>query len=259
MPQGLRRAQIALPIIIPIADHDWNNPTFVHKFGANPDVDAAVDVWDGDQDYVYNASAATMYLSSDTSADQGIEVTIVGLNSSWNEVTQVVSTDGTDGQTFVALGTQLIRVYRAYVSGGTAPAGDLYISDDNTDTGPNGIPDDLDNMKALILAGNNQTLMSIYTIPNAFTGYLLDHTSSVLGGGTKSVDMVFQTRASGGVFRVRDKWTSIQTGANPYQKFFPAPISLPAKTDIKVRVVAASTTNMTVTNTFSILLLPDST
>jgi hypothetical protein len=63
------------------------------------------------------AAAALEFVSSsvnDTSAGSGArEVTVVGLDSNWAEVTQTVTTNGT---TAVALATNLIRLHRWYVS-----------------------------------------------------------------------------------------------------------------------------------------------
>jgi len=52
--------------------------------------------------------------ANDTSAGTGArEISIIGLNSSWEEVMQTVTTNGT---TAVALSTPLIRMYRWYVT-----------------------------------------------------------------------------------------------------------------------------------------------
>jgi len=257
MPLGLKRGQFSLPYIDPVRGHNWTNVKSVHKFGNNPDCDAAVDVWDGDLTYTYDASAVTMYISSDASGDTSIEFTVEGLDANWDIQTEVISTDASDGTTFVALANTYIRIYRAYVSGATAPSGDVYISMDNTDSGGDGIPDTLANMRAKVLIGNNQTLMSIYTIPNNFTGYLMGHASSVLGGGTASVDMSLQTRINGGVFRVKDSWGIKADGGTPFVKEMLLPTGLPEKTDIKMRVTSVSTTNLSVSATFFILLVGD--
>lgn len=91
--------------------------TETHKFGTNEAVPTTfVPIARGGVYQTPVAAAALELVSSsanDTSAGTGARtVTVVGLNSSWVEVSQDVTMNGT---TAVALGTNLIRAYRMYV------------------------------------------------------------------------------------------------------------------------------------------------
>lgn len=251
----MKRATVGLPIIKPNKSHDWGNFYTVNKFGRAPDVDGAVDIWDINQDYTFLAVASTIYVSSSSASDTAITVTVQGLDADWNHISQ----DATcNGFAFVPLALPMIRVYRAFVSGAATPVGDIYISSDNTDAGGNGIPDTLSTVKALINTPVNQTLMCIYTVPAGYSAYVLQLSSSVEGAGTtKSVDIQLQTREFGKVFRVKREWGVTTTGQNPMEFTYAAPLYVSAKSDIKLRVSSASTTNMQVDATFALLLLPD--
>lgn len=92
--------------------------THTHKYGTYETVGTSfVPIARGGVYQTPTAAAALEVVSSDandTSAGSGARtVTIIGLNSSWAEVTQTVSMNGT---TAVALGTNLIRAYRMYVA-----------------------------------------------------------------------------------------------------------------------------------------------
>ena len=91
--------------------------SLVHKFGEASVSTSLVPVT-GSVEYPTPTSATSLELISsdtnDTSSGSGArEVTVLGLNGSWNEVSQTVSTNGT---TAVALTTDLLRIYRWYVS-----------------------------------------------------------------------------------------------------------------------------------------------
>lgn len=91
--------------------------SIVQKFGAG---NVGTSLASTTQSGVYQTPIAATALefvsddANDTSAGTGAqEITITGLNSNWEEVTQTIETNGT---TAVALGTNLIRLYRWKVS-----------------------------------------------------------------------------------------------------------------------------------------------
>lgn len=91
--------------------------SLVHKFGAhNLTTTLSPIAFTGNYRTPTTATALEFVSSSanDTSAGTGArQVTIEGLDSSWNEVTQTLTTNGT---TAVALATNLTRIFRWYVS-----------------------------------------------------------------------------------------------------------------------------------------------
>ena len=165
----------------------------VHKFGFGTVGTSFVPV---SNELVYQTpttATALEFLSSDTndtSAGSGArEVTVVGLDANWAEVTQTVVTNGT---TPVALGTSLIRLYRWYVSSsGTyataaagSHAGELKIRVASAGADWSTIP--------FSPFPTGQSLIGAYTVPTGKTGYILSQHIHV--DSTKSVDLLFFKR-----------------------------------------------------------------
>lgn len=205
------------------------------KFGFNSDIDTAEEtVWDGGGIYTYPSSALAMTIVSsnanDAAAGTGARtVTVIGLDTNYIEVTQVVTLNGT---TPVSIPTSLIRVYRAFVttagSGGTA-AGTLTIANGGT-------------TYAQITLGANQTLMTVYTVPAGYTLYL---TSGFITTGSASANQYIVARLIqrpfGGVFRDISRLTA-PSGQVSFDGFA-APLKFLEKTDIEIRAYGSSNNN----------------
>lgn len=153
-----------------------NNRSYstVHKFGFS-NVGTSMQPITHSGEYRTPTSATALEFvsssSNDTSGGSGArEITVVGLNSDWEEVTQTVTTNGT---TAVALGTNLIRLYRWYVSSsGTyatssagSHAGTLTIRVASGGATWTTIP--------ITPFPMGQSLISAYTVPTGKTGYVL--------------------------------------------------------------------------------------
>lgn len=222
----------------------WNA---VNKFGFNFDIDTggSEDIWDQGGLYTFLAAAATCYISSDVEADNDIEITVEGLDADWNEVVQTAETDHTDGRTFVALATDLIRVNRAYVSGDTAPTGNIYISSDNTDAGGDGIPDTASNIKAKITAGYNQTLQAVYSVPDGEVARVHFWYANVgRGAAATPIEVVvgIYVKEFGGVARCKEL-TCLGLGGD-YGRDWHMALKVPAKSDLFVRCISTSADNV---------------
>jgi len=139
--------------------------SIVNKFGENIAVASGTTevVADGGGTLVLPATADITHISqaTDQAADRGLSVQVEGLDTSWAKVVQSVVLDGSDSSTPVTLSTALKRSYRLEVND-TVTAGD--------DISVHNVGDTQD--YATILAGNNQTLMSVYTVPAGKTAYL---------------------------------------------------------------------------------------
>ncbi len=129
-----------------------------NKFGQNTAVASGVteDIWDGSALYVFPATALMVKMSQTTNqtAMRGKTVVVEGLDANYAAVTQTVTLDGSDTTTPVVLTTALIRVNRMYVTAAvvTDQAIRLHNSAESQDY-------------SIILAGNNQTLQAVYTVP----------------------------------------------------------------------------------------------
>jgi len=174
------------------------NPTYTetHKFGTYEAVGTSfVPIARGGV-YATPIAATALEVVSTSANDDGSpagthahEVTIIGLDSSWAEVSQTVTLNGT---TPVALGTNLIRAYRMYVSiSGTyatqaAGSHEGAITLQESGAGPAWLQ---------IYATDfprGQSQCAVYTVPTGKTAVIIPHYISV--DSNKSADIVFFQR-----------------------------------------------------------------
>jgi hypothetical protein len=205
-----------------IATGEIDNATAIDKFGLNPSVSTSYEtIWDAGAIYAYPSSAVAMTVTSASGAsDNGVEVTIIGLDADYDETQQTVTLGGLG----VATTTQtFIRVFRAFVSSGQAATGVLDI--DNSGT-----------VYAQIQPDFQQTMMALYTIPAGYVGYLVSGNLS----STKDKDITakLMMREVGGAFRVKGLVLSPGT---PFQRQWVIPQAIPEKTDIEVRAKVGAT------------------
>lgn len=203
----------------------------VNKFGANLSVtaDTTEDVWDGGGTYSFPATALITKVSQkvNQAAMVGATINVQGLDANWALVIQDVALDGADTTTPVVLTTPLIRAFRMKVMANIV--GDQIISAHNT-------ANNLD--YAIITAGNNQTLMAIYTVPAGKTAYMTGLFFSNIDATAKTpTSTTFKLwaadRANSYEFQLKhmdaipEAGNGRQHSFNPYYKFT-------EKTDIKV-------------------------
>ena len=115
-----------------------------------------------------------LQISSSSSSDTSISVLVLGLDSSFNVLQEVVNTDATDGQTTVNLTNSYFRINQMRIVSTTGNVGDLYLSKQSSST-TNGVPDNqrdyIYSMRATdvvgtILNGCVPPLANGYLIPN---------------------------------------------------------------------------------------------
>lgn len=255
-----------------LAKGNISGHTHVHKFGNARDFDTgdgAVTVhgladdgtaWE-QMNYVYSTTADIDSLSSDNAGD-GQVIEIQGLDTNWDLTTQEVTLNGT---TRVALGTALIRVFRMKNLGATDNAGNIFCFVNTADTTPaDGVPDDATKIRAIIHAGDNQTLMAIFTIPNGKTGYMDSFYASTHGGSKATAyDIELLTRnntatPSGvGVFQLKHTSALRETGSSEFRYEYHIPERIAAKTDIEMRAAAeaAGVTEASISAGFDLILV----
>ena len=212
----------------------------VFKFGFNSDVDGTEEtVWDVGGIYVYPSSAVAMTATTTAgtaSDDNGVLVTIEGLDTDYNEVSEEVTLAGagtaTTTQTF-------LRVYRAFVSGSQEPTGILNIANGGT-------------TYARITLGVNQTLMALWTVPAGYTAYI-NHINIATGttNANQYITASFVSREINKVFRTQLKQSIGSGSVADFVIEYPLPFE--EKTDLEVR--ASSGSNNLVSADFSILYI----
>jgi hypothetical protein len=203
--------------LIQVAAGDIAGHSIVHKFGEASVGTTLQPVTESGFYRTPTTATALEFVSSDandTSAGTGArEVTVVGLDASWNEVSQTVTTNGTSA---VALSTNLIRLYRWFVSSsGTyadastgSHAGTMTIRESGGGATWSTI--------GLAPFAEGQSEIACYTIPAGKTGYIL--TLDVVADSNKRVDAVFFQRPNAddvsapysGTLRVVNKFLQVQ-------------------------------------------------
>jgi len=209
----------------------------VNKFGGGFDAaaDTVSDVWDdGTTQPVYpwptSATITDIKQSVDQAAMRGQTIEVQGLDSNWDLVVQTKALDAANTTTKVTLDTALIRIFRMKVLANVVT--DQIVQAMDTGAGVA--------VFAVIQAGNNQTLMSLYTVPNGKTAYLTNYYASVTNEtqinktpvGTE-IKLWAADRANSYEFQLKHA-TSLASESdrdphhfNPYYKFN-------QKTDIKI-------------------------
>jgi hypothetical protein len=222
-----------------ISDH-----TFNHKFGAVDGIgnNTTGTVWDiPNQLYPWTAldTPAIVNVERNNVGDNGITVTVEGLDGDYLEVSEDIVISGAD-----QVGTQLFkRVNRAFINGATTNAGDIDI-----EVGAAG-----GTTVARIQEGYGQTLMSVFTVPAHCTAYIHRITATAEDG--KDATGWMYVREVNGVtsFRIKHTWEFNGDGGQYHYDFaFPLPVS--EKSDIDMRVTTRDK-NGRYTIAFDVLLV----
>jgi hypothetical protein len=218
--------------------------SFNHKFGATPAMsqNQSGSVWDvNDTNYPWTAldTPAVVNIERTNVADDGLNVTVQGLDSDYNYQEETITISGAD-----TLGTKLFRrVNRAFCTdGGATNTGNI-----NIEAGTAG-----GTVVARITAGKGQTLMAVYTVPKGKTAYIMQGTMTVAGNSDATGDL-FVKYFGQDTFRVGHSFEVTGAGGQ-YLYPFSIPIRVPEKTDIDVRAAVRSN-NARITAAFDMVLL----
>jgi len=222
---------------------------YIHKFGSNPDVSNTVSatapetVWDGSTEYTFPPDAGTGLQIKSSQATDSQEFVVQGLDENFNNRSWTGNLNGTSD---VNIDGTWSRVFRSFNNGTSGIAGtvDVHASGDAS------------TVYAKVLAGNDQTLMTVYTVPATYTGYLIGYHMSAHNPGSASeigYTVQLKTRRYEKVFRVQEI-ASVTTNAFA-QNSYPFPLELEPKTDIIVNIVSANGNNGAVDADFDIALL----
>jgi hypothetical protein len=209
----------------------------IHKFGAVPSMSTGTtgSVWDvNDTIYPWTTltAASTLTLAANV-ADNGLSVTIYGLDANYNEIDETVTISAGAATTTKSF----LRVYRAFASAPNTNNIDIKVSSTTI---------------ARITAGLAQTLMAVYTVPTGYTGYLLHGTMTAQASADATGNM-FVRYFGQTSFRVGHSFEVSGSGGQ-YDYTFGVPISIPEKSDIDVRVTTRSN-NGRYTAAFDIVLI----
>jgi hypothetical protein len=207
--------------------------------GYNPTTSAGDAIWAGGTAYPWSsfATAQTLYLKSSTNnaTDRSMPLINDGLDSNYNNQTEVVILDAADSRTAVSSTKQFLRIHNIYCNGANTNAGDIT----TTVTSGTGT------VVSKISSGRGSARSGAFTIPAGYTGYLLKDDAS----STAATVVNFMARYYGKAFQVVH--VAIVDNST-YIYDFPIPMVLPEKTDMYCAVEAGS--GKTAVN-FEILLI----
>lgn len=231
-----------------IAKGDLTEFIGVHGFGYNPDIDTTSDpetVWGAGGLYNWSSSAETLYLMSTSNSDTTVQMTVEGLNSSWEEISQTITLTG---QTPIALPTALIRVNSVHNNSNVNLIGTVYLSSSNSAT--NGIPNISTDIKAQIPPEHQCSTIAIYSIPAGYIGYLFH---VCMQASTSVVDFILRIREFDGCFLVKSR--SLTGDSTSTEVDWLIPLELPEKTDIECLVQSVGHNNTTASCHFDLILV----
>jgi len=220
------------------------------KFGYNSDIDTTTDpedIWDYGGLHTFGSDdGETVRISSDNTGDTD-SFTVQGLDENFlnKNVTLNLS-----GQTPVPVGT-FSRVFGAFNAGSTDLNGNVYSYGTGTVTA--GTPQSASMVRSMVKPVFQQTQMAIYTVPANYNAYICDITCSApkLANQTVAIEMHLDVRQFGKAFR-----TQIVFGVNDslYQDVFFAPVTIPGKSDIRLRAQQVYASDTPVAASFDLFL-----
>jgi hypothetical protein len=221
-----------------VADEKYR--AYVNKFGENLSIATTTDpesVWSRGGLYpwpTWTTNQAFTVVSTDpndTAAGTGMQkVRVEGVDSDYKPVYAEVELAGA---TPVPIGN-FYRVFRMY--GIRAGTGGVNAGTVTADTGATAY--------AEIAAGQGQTVMAIYTVPDVGTPVsMLGWWFTVARSVTAWAEVEILFRVPGGVWRVIEVGGAVTTGSSAmHRDLYKHPYQIPAGTDIEMRVVEVSGT-----------------
>ena len=156
-PQSVSKMGTTEPFALQVARNQIMGHSVLNINGYQPAISTTqIALWELAQAYVYPNSNVTMTLVSTSASDtSAVKVTINGLDSNYNPVSEVVALNGTTG---VATVNTYFRINSLVLNAG---------NNVGTITAANG-----GTTYAVILPGNGRSQMAIYTVPAGYTFYL---------------------------------------------------------------------------------------
>lgn len=235
---------------IDIAQGKFANQFLVSKYGFNPDVDAAEDIWFSGGDYtgfpVSTLEAVEVLSASanDTSAGTGCRtVYLEGLDGSYNFQSETVTMNGT---TPVDTANTYRRVNRAYcvtAGSGTTNAGNITMRHTTT----------VANVFGVLEAGTGRTQLGLYTVPDNHKCYLKRVSVDMFDTTTNNGLVRIWMRPNGGAVQLTRTF-GMSTAAATNVPYYGA-IEFTERTDIKFRVIEIDNANGRVSVSFALVCI----
>lgn len=202
--------------------------------GMNPAVGGTEDIWDQGGNITQVSTAALLYISSDAAGDTSKVVTITGLDANYDEITESITLNSSDGRTRVAGTKSFLRVNGVTLS--AACTGNVYVYYFSAVTA--GVPDDATKIQAKVLATALQAYNAIYTVPRNKNMYLTGIQFRSTGSTTTHNVVLSVIRKLYGGSNVTVRTIKYLDPGSSYideqYQFTDQPISFPAKSEFRV-------------------------
>jgi len=215
--------------------------TSLLKFGTRTSIAAATQstIWEGPTAlYAYMSTAQQLKVSSSSAQDGPggtgfLTMRVHGLDANWNEISEVITMNGTS---VVTTTNSFIRIYRAY---GVTSGSSL------TNVGTITITNNAGTVTQLVINANDgQTLMTLWTVPVGKVAYLVNGTLSTDSNKGVRVSLFTRLNDGGTLYPWQIKYRAyIFSGNNSFP--FTIPFVIPAKTDLEVRVTTPASAGTT--------------
>lgn len=248
--QGLKRSA---DFYFDVAAGDVRGHSSVNKFGRNPDIDQTKeDIWDGGGTW---AAPTVAQVHSITSTSQTDAITgtgartmqIYGLDSAGALINETVTLSGSNS---ISTTNEYLMIHRMIVRSGGSGGVNAGIIRATAGTDRT--------VTAQINATNNQTLMSIYQIPAANDGCMVQFSISVnkSAGAASLADAYLYAKPTGEVWQVKHLTGLMTTGTSELTHKYGVPKCFEPLTLIKLSA-ATSADNIDVSGAFDIVLHPN--
>lgn len=216
-----------------VADHST-----MFKFGTNHTIGTGgfEVIWSTGGAYTgFSAAAQTVDVVStaaaDTSAGAGLQtVMLYGLDTDYNELSELVTMNGTSAVTTTASFLRLWRMVSVSTGSGGVNAGIITAS--QTTSG---------DVMAEVEIGHGQTQICVWTVPNGKTAYLKSVHYALAGktSGNGSGRLVMM--AQNGTTNRTLEWSVQGAGTSLFNAPFDPPMAIPQKTDLCIEGDASTT------------------
>lgn len=211
-----------------IARNNIAEASALNLFGYNPAVGTGFEtIWNFGGIYARPSSAVVMSVSSSASGDTGKRIKITGLDEFYDEVIEIITTDGTDATTPVSGQVEFLRINQVINLDGTH-AGNISVKNGATTYG-------------YIAAGEGISQMCVYTVPADYSLYLFRiDMNSATATGNKYITLRNKTISSTGV-EINTARATSSTSQISYDR--QVPFRIDEKTDFEFDAKSSGSSN----------------